>query len=322
MLKTCLASGAALAALLLAASPAQALVVRAWVSGHGSDVAGCGAPTNACRTLQYAHDSVVAAGGEIDILDPAGYGAVTITKSISIVNDGVGTAGVQSTAATAAAITIDAPNGKVYLRGLNIDGVQMAGGNGIEFKAGSSLIVVNCVVRHFENGGLLIDPTTGTVAISVSDSAFLDNGSFGIAYVPQSGNAVTTGVLNRVTASQNGIGGIDIATLSTSGSSRFTIANSDASNNGDYGIDVETNGNNETVEISASTMESNADYGLWVNNKAIAHVVRSTLDFNGIYGIRNTAVAPGGTFSGGDNRAVGNGTAPIGGTALTPDSAY
>ena len=63
---------------------------RAWVSGHGVDAAGCGAPTAPCRSLQYVHDNVVVAGGEIDILDPGGYGAISITKAISIVNDGVG----------------------------------------------------------------------------------------------------------------------------------------------------------------------------------------------------------------------------------------
>jgi hypothetical protein len=148
MFKICLAGGAVLAGLLLAASHAQASVVRAWVSGHGSDVAGCGAPTNACRTLQYAHDNIVSFGGEIDILDPAGYGTLNITKAISIVNDGVGTAGVQTNSGNA--ITINAgTQGAVYLRGLNIDGLQTPGIAGIEFKSGTTLTVVNCVIRHF-----------------------------------------------------------------------------------------------------------------------------------------------------------------------------
>src|SRR5258708_40169916 len=92
--RAALATSAVLAIGLTA--PAWAASNRVWVSGHGVDQAGCGAPTKPCRSLQYAHDNV-AGGGEIDILDPAGYGAVTITKAISIVNDGVGTAGVQAT---------------------------------------------------------------------------------------------------------------------------------------------------------------------------------------------------------------------------------
>src|SRR5471032_289873 len=139
----------ALTALLVVGGPAWAASSRIWVSGHGVDQAGCGAPTAPCRSLQYAHDHIVA-GGEIDILDPAGYGSVTISKSISIVNDGVGTAGVQ--ASSGAAITISAgPNDNVYLRGLNIDGVLEAGFTGVQFNSGASLTVIDCVVQHFQN---------------------------------------------------------------------------------------------------------------------------------------------------------------------------
>jgi hypothetical protein len=90
-------------ALLVAglAASAHALSNRAWVSGHGTDAAGCGSIASPCRTLQYVHDNIIAAGGEIDILDPAGYGTITITKALSIINDGAGTAGVQSVIPTA-----------------------------------------------------------------------------------------------------------------------------------------------------------------------------------------------------------------------------
>ena len=54
--------------------------VRTWVSGKGVDQAGCGPIANPCRTLQYAHD-VTASGGEIDVADGAGYGAVAIAKA-------------------------------------------------------------------------------------------------------------------------------------------------------------------------------------------------------------------------------------------------
>src|SRR5579884_2819618 len=142
VIKMNLFTATALASLLLALSPAEAAggAARAWVSGHGTDAAGCGAPTNPCRTFQYVHDNIIAAGGEIDVLDPAGYGAVTITKAVSIVNDGVGTAGVQ--AASGNAITINAgASDLVTLRGLNIDGLG-TGANGIVFNSGGSLSVV------------------------------------------------------------------------------------------------------------------------------------------------------------------------------------
>src|SRR5476649_372899 len=137
MIKTLLSTTAAAIAVCAIASPAHAVVGnRIWVSGHGVDHAGCGAPTAPCRSLQYAHDTLNS-GGEIDILDPAGYGAVTITKAISIVNDGVGTAGVQATSGSA--ITINAGAGQsVLLKGLNIDGLGSAL-NGIAFNSGGNL---------------------------------------------------------------------------------------------------------------------------------------------------------------------------------------
>ena len=74
------------------ATQAHALNARTWISGKGSDVAGCGPIANPCRTLQFAHDQT-SPGGEIDVLDPAGYGSVVINKAINIINEG-GVAGV------------------------------------------------------------------------------------------------------------------------------------------------------------------------------------------------------------------------------------
>ena len=78
----------ALLACGLCAVPAHALPTRTWVSGKGTDAGAC-TVTAPCRTFAFALTQTNA-GGEIDVLDPAGYGAVTIAKAISIVNDGVG----------------------------------------------------------------------------------------------------------------------------------------------------------------------------------------------------------------------------------------
>src|SRR5450631_4081568 len=144
----------AFTALLAASSVHAQSAHRAWVSGHGSDSAGCGAPVTPCRSLQYTHDHIVAAGGEIDILDPAGYGAITITKAINIINDGVGTAGVQATSGVA--ITINAGAGAVVLKGLDIEGVGAA--DGVHFAAGGSLKVLDSTIKGFTADGLIYTP--------------------------------------------------------------------------------------------------------------------------------------------------------------------
>src|SRR5256885_1578486 len=70
-------------ALGLAAAPAQATTFRTFVSAHGSDANAC-TLTAPCKTFAAAH-AQTSPGGIIDVLDPAGYGAVTITKSITII---------------------------------------------------------------------------------------------------------------------------------------------------------------------------------------------------------------------------------------------
>src|ERR1700736_975208 len=62
--------------------PANAQATRTWVSGVGDDANPC-SRTAPCKTFAGAI-SKTAAGGEINVLDPGGFGAVTITKSISI----------------------------------------------------------------------------------------------------------------------------------------------------------------------------------------------------------------------------------------------
>src|SRR5262249_60840391 len=93
------------------------------------DANNCDRPTP-CRTFQVAHDKTFDQG-EVTVLDPGGYGAVRITKSISIVNDGVGQAGMLVSGG-GAGITIDAPAaGYVSLRGITIQGIR--GSNGTRF---------------------------------------------------------------------------------------------------------------------------------------------------------------------------------------------
>ncbi len=97
---------------------------RTWVSGKGTDSGACtrAAP---CQTFAFALTQT-AAGGEIDVLDPAGYGTVTITKAISIVNDGVGVAAIGT--ASGNGITINAgASDSVHLRGLTIEGIGSRG---------------------------------------------------------------------------------------------------------------------------------------------------------------------------------------------------
>jgi hypothetical protein len=104
------------------------------------------------------------------VLDPVGYGAVTITKAISIVNDGAGVAAIGS---------LGAPSGNagasdsVHLRGLTIEGFG-SGISGILFNTGENLEIENCVIRNFGNVGIEISPSTSS-SFSVSTTIASNN---------------------------------------------------------------------------------------------------------------------------------------------------
>src|SRR5215468_648585 len=139
---------AALALCLLSTTLAQAQATRTWVSGVGDDANPC-SRTAPCKTFAGAI-SKTATGGEIDVLDPGGFGAVTITKSISI--EACCIAGVLVSGTNG--IVVQAPAGSnVVLRGLTFDGLG-TGLAGIKFNSGSALYVEDCTINNFTAMGI------------------------------------------------------------------------------------------------------------------------------------------------------------------------
>jgi hypothetical protein len=141
---------------LTVAATTQAQATRTWVSGVGDDVNPC-SRTAPCKTYAGAI-SKTADKGEISTLDPGGFGAVTITKNLTI--DGTNGQGFGSILAsgTSGVIINDSatatPNTVVVtLRNLSINGASTTAGSGIRFIAGKSLIVENCVISGFTGTG-------------------------------------------------------------------------------------------------------------------------------------------------------------------------
>src|SRR5271163_4343915 len=171
MVKMTLLAGA-LFSLCLAAVPAEATVDHTYVSGKGTDTGGCIDQATACRGFTYAL-AQTSPSGEIIVLDPADYGSVTITKSISIVADGGGPAGI--IVPTGSAITISAgANAFVNLRGLTLDGEGTAT-DGISINSAGSVTISDSVLRNFQDSGILILP--GSIDVSVLNSVMTNNGS-------------------------------------------------------------------------------------------------------------------------------------------------
>jgi hypothetical protein len=170
----------------LSISAAQA-APRAWVSAaKGIDQANCGPAASPCRTFQYALDNVVVAGGEIDVLDPGGYGPLVIGKSITIANDGVGLAGLVQSAAGQDAIKIIASDtDRIVLRGLSIDGGG-TGHYGVAISYAGAVLIDHCAISNFASNGIYAFPPANgrppspTMSLSIVDSTISFNKSFGL----------------------------------------------------------------------------------------------------------------------------------------------
>ena len=275
-LASCLAAIAAIST--AGATPAFALNGRTFVSGHGIDSSACvlAAP---CRTFQFAHDQT-AAGGEISVLDTAGYGALTITKAISIVNGGGGEAAI-SVSGGAVAITVAAdPKDLVSLRGLTIDG-QGGGLYGILFKSGAALDVIDCNVRSFTAENIFFKPSTTsnfTIVNTVSSNAGTGGAGNGLYVAPELKSGVVSGSISRSTFMNSRSAGISIFS-GNSAAEAFPVR----------------------VTISDSVL-SNNQIGLFVGSNAIsagarAALVRDTISSNGQYGIQWSVTGTGASFN-------------------------
>ena len=188
MLGICLWSGAAVA---------QA--TRTWVSGVGDDANPC-SRTAPCKTFAGAI-SKTAAGGEIDALDPAGFGAVTITKAITIDGGGGQVASVL-VAGTNGIVVQAGASDVVILRNLRLNGIAATGTgglNGVRYLSGAALHVENCDIFGFTGDGINV-ATSATSALFVIDSFLVDNGN-GIQIAPTAGNVRS--VLVRVRSHGN-----------------------------------------------------------------------------------------------------------------------
>src|SRR5438270_1738988 len=159
--------------LLTVSVAAQAQATRTWVSGVGDDANPC-SRTAPCKTFAGAI-SKTAAGGEINVLDPGGFGAVTITKSITISSEGF-EAGVLVSGTNGIVISAGI-NDVVVLRGLDIEGLG-TGLAGIKVLSAGNVHVEKCTINNFTQIGIDFVPTSvsaTTSSLFVSQSIIRNN---------------------------------------------------------------------------------------------------------------------------------------------------
>src|SRR5436190_12915267 len=193
MIRSVSAGTTAVVLCLAVSSMAQAQATRTWVSGVGDDANPC-SRTAPCKTFAGAI-SKTAIDGEIDALDSGGFGAVTITKAITIDGDS-NLAGILSAGTTGINVSLNANSGSnvVEIRNLSFNGAG-TGIIGIRINssnvAGVSVFVERCVIFGFRGNGTssrgISDERTNSGNLFVQDTLIKNNSGSGLVVIAATG---------------------------------------------------------------------------------------------------------------------------------------
>jgi hypothetical protein len=276
-------------------SLANAQATRTWVSGVGDDANPC-SRTAPCKTFAGAI-SKTAASGEISVLDPGGFGVVTITKAITINGDGT-LAGILSSLTTGVIVNAGA-NDVVYLRNISINGAGN-GLNGIRWIAGKALHVESCNIYGIGNNtagngnGILVNLATTGSGLFVKDTNIKTCAVAGISVATSTG--FVAGVIEhvRVEAMPTGV---------IIGNNAF-VSLRDSEINLSTSTGVSITGSGTPTGSFDNVMINNTPTAINVGASAIMNLSNSTLENN------TTAIvsaAPQANLrSSGNNRLLGN----------------
>ena len=263
---------------------------RTWVSGVGDDANPC-SRTAPCKTLAGAI-SKTAAGGEIDALDPAGYGAVTITKAITIDGGGGQVASVLVSGTNGIVVQANAATDVVILRNLRINGIG-SGLNGIRFLSGKDLNVESCYIFGFTQNGIDIALNQASAAsVHIIDTVLKNNGGDGV----RATNAVTPNVQVGI---DNSHAILDAVGFEAAANSRVVVTNSSAENATTDGMKASISTGQMTVSFSDASFSGN---GITASGGGSVNVAFSNLAYNTTCAFNNSASSFA-TF--GNNRIVG-----------------
>jgi hypothetical protein len=164
---------------MFGAATLRAQATRTWVSGVGDDVNPC-SRTAPCKTFAGAI-SKTAEGGEISVLDPGGYGTLTITKAITV-DGGTGSGWASVLASSVPGFTVNVTTGThvsdavVILRNITVNGASqspsVAGTHGINYIKAAQLIVEKCVFENFSTTGINEGSMATTSVLRVNSCSF------------------------------------------------------------------------------------------------------------------------------------------------------
>ncbi|HEV7922024.1 MAG TPA: right-handed parallel beta-helix repeat-containing protein [Thermoanaerobaculia bacterium] len=279
---------------VLAATIASAQT-RTWVSGVGDDLNPC-SRTAPCKTFAGAQ-SKTAMNGIIDVIDPGAFGALTVSKSLTI--DGgpfmSGMLGAGTSSATINIIDFVAdPLATVTLRNLDLEG-GTTGLRGVRILSAKKVILENCKIFGFRgNPGVGVEVVTSVAGLQVvlRNCTIHGNLAQGIK-ITGAGAGATILDVDSTAILQNGASAIDLIS-----NAKATVSSCQLSQNGSAGVFAEAASTD--ADISFTKLHHNI-IGVSSLNGASVRLYNSTLTHN------NTSVSAGGVQSHGNNAIVNNG---------------
>jgi hypothetical protein len=277
----------------LYSAPAYAQATRTWISGVGDDANPC-SRTAPCKTWAGAI-SKTAAGGEIDALDPGGFGALTITKAITL--DGGGGQVASVLVAGTNGITVAAGSTDVVtIRNIRFQGVNGSGLTGIQFNSGAQLTVENCAIYGFSTAGIGTS-TSASASMNITNT-YITNTPNGISLTASAGNLY--GAIDHVTIQDTSSNGI---TTSGGGIMVFNVTNTVIAGNNNVGTAVNAGTGGTRLNVDSSSITA-SNTGFSAASGAIIRISNNTIYNNNA----NFSIASGGTIAtSGNNRVNVNG---------------
>jgi hypothetical protein len=246
--------------LAFAMQPASAQAPRTWVSGLGDDANPC-SRTAPCKTFAGAI-SKTAAGGEIDALDAGGFGALTITKAITIDGGGGQVASVLVSGTNGIVVSAGAGH-TVTLRNLRINGVSgtpTGGLNGVQFLSGAALHIENCSIFGFTQNAININTTSSSATSVFLTDTVVSNSTTGI-FARNSGTGIVFVSLQRTTLAQNTFFGLKVDGSAGSGTIVGTVSESLVAGNGVGMSAVSGAGSTVGIRVFKSSIVNNVTTG-------------------------------------------------------------
>jgi hypothetical protein len=275
--RACALASIAFALSLFSVTGAATTTKRTFVASNGNDANPCSIAAP-CRGFAHAITQT-SVGGEVIVLDSAGYGPVTVTKSVSIIAPAGIYAGISVFSGDG--VAVNAPGAIVVLRGLSING--QGGNNGISLLAAARLRVESCVVSAMHVAG--ISHTAANAELIVQDTLVRDNVGSGIYLVAALGSLV----LEHVQSEHNGGNGVSFTAGAGSPGAYARISESVLTHNDGDGIGADSiPGSTITLVVERSVISNNGVSGLRAaanGGSGIVTVKHNTFNDNGGNGI-------------------------------------